>query len=140
MRARAPLASSRPFFFFSPIVFPRRARALQPTTPPLLCSTALTCTQNRSRGHAISHAESMMAWQTARSLNMGSWTATLGYTSAYAAGSGRGRQENSSSGRRPRQEGLGLELGVQQDVDDPVQGAGDGRTMATLTSRLSRPT
>ena len=36
----------------------------------------LTWTQNRSRGHAISHAESMMAWHTARSLNIGSWTAT----------------------------------------------------------------
>jgi hypothetical protein len=40
--------------------------------------SSLTCTFSREWGQCCSQAESMMAWHTARSLNMGSWMATLG--------------------------------------------------------------
>ena len=40
-----------------------------------------TCTLNRLEGQLSSQAESMMAWHTARSLNIGSCTATRGYSS-----------------------------------------------------------
>lgn len=39
-------------------------------------------TQKRSRGQASSHAESMTAWHTLRSLYIGSCTATRGYSAA----------------------------------------------------------
>lgn len=42
-----------------------------------------TCTMRRPLGHDCSQAESIAAWQTARSLNMGSWMATLGYSSPH---------------------------------------------------------
>lgn len=51
--------------------------------PPML-----TWTKRRPLGHVCSHAESMAAWHTARSLNMGSWMATRGYRSPHTTGSG----------------------------------------------------
>lgn len=60
-----------------------------------------TWTQKRSRGQAISQAESMIAWHTAFSLNMGSCTATRGYAELNCTGSGSERAANECSGRLP---------------------------------------
>ena len=60
-----------------------------------------TWTQKRSRGQAISQAESMMAWHTAFSLNIGSCTATRGYAEENCTGSGSDLAANECSGRRP---------------------------------------
>ena len=62
----------------------------------------LTCTTNLSLGHCNEHAQSMIVWHTIRSLNMGSWTATLGYKLVKRIGSGIGWYRHADSGRFPR--------------------------------------